>query len=146
MSRLKIKDVAAHLGVEPQTAGRLLRELGLSTRDTLDRIRLAYIARLRGEASNASQSPERRELLVSRRRLLDLELRKRERKTIDLAEAERLLAGAGVATRTRLEHADRQLRAAFPNLDEAVFATLRRLHGEALALVSEDVLRIGEAE
>ena len=138
--------IAAHLDVTPQTAGRLLRELGLSTRVTLDQIRIAYLRKLRPEAGNGATNPERQKLIVARRRLLEADLRRRERKTVDVAEAERLLVGAGVATRTRLEHADRQLRAEFPSLDERVFAALRRLHVEALALVSEDILRVGEVE
>ena len=146
MSRLKIKDVAAHLGVEPQSAGRLLRELNLTTADTLDRIRLAYIARLRAEASNANSSPERRELLVSRRRLLDLEYKRRMRELVPMAWGTRLLAGAGTAARAHLEVADRRIRSAHPDASEDLLRTVRGIHEEAVALIANAIEKIDEDE
>jgi len=145
MSKLSIATVAEHLDLSRQGAGRVLRELGLTTAAGLDEIRRRYIGQLRAMASN-NMSPERERLLVARRRLLETELRRRTRQTIAVDEAERILVGAGVAARTRLAHADRQLRAEFPNLDEKVFAALRRLHNEAMALVADEILKIGETE
>jgi len=143
MPKLKIKDVAAHLGVEPQSAGRLLRELNLTTADSLDRIRLSYIARLRAEAGNNGQSPERERLLTARRKLLEAELRKRMRQSIDVDEAQRILVGGAQSCRTRLDTVDRRLRANFPALPEDVLQFIRREHTEALAMVAIDV---GEPE
>ena len=146
MPKLTVAAVAAHLGVERQSAGRLLRELNLTTGDSLDRIRLAYIARLRAEAANASSSPERRDLLVSRRRLLDLEYKRRMRLLVPMDWGTRLLAGAGTAARAHLEVADRRIRAAHPDASEDLLRTVRGIHEEAVATIANAIEKIDEDE
>ena len=134
------------LDLAPQSVSRLLRELGLSARDGLDAIRIGYLRRLRAEAGNAGQSPERRELLVARRRLLDLEFKRRMRQLVPADWSTRLLAGAGTVARTHLEVADRRIRAAHPGLPEDVLATIRKQHQEAVSAIADAITTFEQDE
>lgn len=86
--RLTQAEVGAHLGLAQPRVGQVLAELGLTLEDGLERIRLAYIERLRGEVSGRQQ---RDALLHVRRLQAELSLRVRCGELIEAREAERAI-------------------------------------------------------
>jgi phage terminase Nu1 subunit (DNA packaging protein) len=73
------------------------------------------------------------------------QLRRRdERSLIPADEVRRVLVATGQSLRQRLLSIEQRLRASHPNLDKAVYQFLHEAHTDALQMLSQDVLKLGD--
>ena len=140
--KLTEAQLARQLAISRRHLARL-KKAGMPT-DSVEDAKAWREANVIGPADGADLMRLRAEVLEKRIELLQLELDERRRDLVPMTEARRLLVGGGTATRMRLEYVERAFRARHPALPEAAYRTVGDLLREALELIHDDILRVGE--